>query len=43
MPLGPTSTAAVTIEAHNLDEAAREHTAKFWQGMLETLKKLLES
>src|SRR5688572_3785143 len=28
---------------NNADEEAREHTAKFWQGMLETLKKLLQS
>ncbi|HEU5318330.1 MAG TPA: SRPBCC domain-containing protein [Chloroflexota bacterium] len=28
---------------NNSDEEARQHTAKFWQGMLDTLKKLLES
>jgi uncharacterized protein YndB with AHSA1/START domain len=27
---------------NNPTEQSREHTAKFWQGMLETLKKLLE-
>ena len=28
---------------NNPDAEARDHTAKFWQGMLDTLKKLLES
>ena len=36
------STVLSLSQDNNATEEEREHTAKFWQGMLETLKKLLE-
>jgi len=38
---GATTTLSLSQD-NNPTEESREHTAKFWQGMLETLKKLLE-
>ena len=40
-PLG-TGTTVTLSQDNNPDEAARAHTAEFWQGMLKSLKTLIE-
>ena len=37
-----TTTTLTLSQDNNPTEESRQHTAQFWQGMLETLKKLLE-
>jgi uncharacterized protein YndB with AHSA1/START domain len=41
-PSAGDQTTVTLSQDNNPDEEARDHTAKFWQGMLDTLKGLLE-
>ena len=38
----PDNTVVILTQDNNPDEEAREHAAKFWQGMLETMKDMIE-